>query len=490
MRSGKTFSTVRCIRAALLLAGGVSCTAAAHAADLKYDARQGETYSYRMTIKVETPDAVETFSGTLALGVRSADGDTIAFRPHGNLARSASAKPTRRGRRPFPPRPPRIPSPPRFGGVDAEVKINRQGELLNAGGSERLPYLLGRTAEWIFAPLDGGGEKTWKSSAETDIGITSAWPPLPSSFRRRPDEVLKATEENVYTIESATGEQTTLARTYRLWTKETVSGEPRIELAGKATIVFDHKRGMPASMKFAGALFLRETNVTGKLPIEIEHKLLTEDEAKQLREAAEERRAELEKLRTLDEATVRQLAGDLKSDDEARRRQAAARLSQANTSEGDAEISKQLVSILKEEGGPLRLAMAGALEKWATAESADDLIGLLDSSKPYVRKAAIGALGRLKVEKAAEPLAGLLPELQSRFAAADALKKIGSPAEATVLKQAESGDPQVASTACQILKEIGTKKSLPALKTLAENPNGIVRLHARQAVQAIERRGD
>ena len=48
---------------------------------------------------------------------------------------------------------------------------------------------------------------------------------------------------------------------------------------------------------------------------------------------------------------------------------------------------------------------------------------------------------------------------------------MGSAAEDAVLKQLKHRDP-VARYACQVLKEIGTKKSIPALKDLARRGAG------------------
>jgi HEAT repeat protein len=80
----------------------------------------------------------------------------------------------------------------------------------------------------------------------------------------------------------------------------------------------------------------------------------------------------------------------------------------------------------------------------------------------------IEALGSLKDPRAAQQLAQGLTHARERGEVSKALKAIGPGAEAAVAPFLQSPDPAVRITACRILADIGTDKSLQSLQTAGQ----------------------
>jgi HEAT repeat protein len=75
-----------------------------------------------------------------------------------------------------------------------------------------------------------------------------------------------------------------------------------------------------------------------------------------------------------------------------------------------------------------------------------------------------------------------------RIHASKALKEIGSAAEKEVAKYLTHQEWLVRLEACNILKEIGTRQSLPALQAQQQDSNGLVKMAANEAAKACSRR--
>jgi HEAT repeat protein len=114
-----------------------------------------------------------------------------------------------------------------------------------------------------------------------------------------------------------------------------------------------------------------------------------------------------------------------------------------------------------------------------------------------VRRAAIQALGKVRDEKGALAVATrlyLFPshrDLEEAKVAAEALAQMGPVAEDAVLECLQkSPDGDVRITCCNVLREVGTKKSLQVLGTIsriAKRPERPAALQALQAIQAREK---
>src|SRR5262249_54143461 len=93
-----------------------------------------------------------------------------------------------------------------------------------------------------------------------------------------------------------------------------------------------------------------------------------------------------------------------------------------------------------------------------------DLLKALAGTQGNVRHAVMATLGKLKDDRAIAPLAQRLPDGGDRAAASKALQAIGARAEKEVDKYLTNPDTAVRLEACHILREIGTRASLQALR--------------------------
>jgi HEAT repeat protein len=81
-----------------------------------------------------------------------------------------------------------------------------------------------------------------------------------------------------------------------------------------------------------------------------------------------------------------------------------------------------------------------------------------------------------------------MPNMQVRGAASKALKAFGPTAEDAVLVHLKSKDDWTRAETCEVLKVIGTAKSLPALETASNDSNWMVKGAANAALSAVKLR--
>jgi HEAT repeat protein len=136
----------------------------------------------------------------------------------------------------------------------------------------------------------------------------------------------------------------------------------------------------------------------------------------------------------------------------------------------------------------VRVEVAAALSTWATPETVPALIRALKDADSTVQRKAMDTLAKLKDPRAAGALAACLKT--DRFHSAEVLKRFGPGAEDAVLPYLDDEDGWVRLEAAKVLQEIGTARSLPALRKAADGHDGLLPGAAQQAVAAIEARQD
>jgi len=120
---------------------------------------------------------------------------------------------------------------------------------------------------------------------------------------------------------------------------------------------------------------------------------------------------------------------------------------------------KAVAEFLTHEDLRVRRSAVGILKEIGTKETAAGLIKLLDEEDISIRGDALDALIKLKDQQALERIAKMLPE--ERFKVSKYLKSMGSVAEKAVAKHLEHEDFSVRREAAGVLKEIGTKETVP-----------------------------
>jgi predicted Zn finger-like uncharacterized protein len=174
----------------------------------------------------------------------------------------------------------------------------------------------------------------------------------------------------------------------------------------------------------------------------------------------------------------------LKSSNPRRRTQAAWALKDLPPDDRRAEVARALEPLLDD---PMtRRDALLALATWATKENVPALLKAL--SEHAMRGDVMRALARLRDERAIEPIAAYLERLHGRHDATVALQMMGPMAEPAVRKRLEHPAREVRMAACEILKVIGTRASIPALQTVGPADDRGLRMAAEQAIQTISAR--
>jgi hypothetical protein len=176
----------------------------------------------------------------------------------------------------------------------------------------------------------------------------------------------------------------------------------------------------------------------------------------------------------------------LKSSSQMKRTNALRDLQKITPNERRAEVVGMLEGMLKEKDAGIRGGAAEALAVWGGKENVPALLAALqDKTKFSGLDKVMMTLGKFKDERAVEPLAAWLEDPGDRGSAGDALKLMGPMAEHAVLAKLDHPDNQTKMAACNVLRVIGTRQSLPALEKLASHPDNVVRQTAEDTIKII-----
>ena len=185
---------------------------------------------------------------------------------------------------------------------------------------------------------------------------------------------------------------------------------------------------------------------------------------------------------------LREALIDLQSADSGRKQLATAMLAGAKPGAAQKEVAGALIPALADASWAVRQNAARALGVWGTTNAYQPLIKTLDDPQFSVRWAAIDALVQWKDAATASALAGHMASGADVLRTGQALRAIGAPAEDAVDELLRAKDPQVRYEACRILRDIGTRKSIPALTTAAGDADGIASMLAKDALRSIDTR--
>ncbi len=184
------------------------------------------------------------------------------------------------------------------------------------------------------------------------------------------------------------------------------------------------------------------------------------------------------------------LLADLKSGDKERRKAAANQLAKLKASGPRAEIAKALLVMLADPDIFTIKAAAGALKTWAATDDVSALAKLAGDNNIFIRQETIQLLSQLPTEEGAAALATRLTNIHDRPRAGDALRKMGSVGEKAARPYVKFGDTATKAEACKVLAAVGTAQSIPDLKMAAADPAPEVARAAKDALDAIARRGN
>ncbi len=481
---------------------------AAEPAVPQYAFKQGEGYVYQIRIESQEANYTGVLQGVVTYTARTVN-------PHGFTLRTTGAlQPARKMKdgRFFPPfgvyrvglqyfdNSPSMPSFPFR--QPRDVVFDTKGALIQQGDVAQDPGKFD-VSGFIIEPFALKGESKWESSNAIVLVHEELEPVTPGGISRLvriKKNNLAATEKASYSLAPGTNASTVIIKKQlEVKTRLMVGDSPRLQITGEGEIIFDTKLGVPRSMEFKQTLAEAEENLTRKTPMVLTYKLLEGKE----RDAALTPAISTNRLTTgtnpppkakaekkpITDVERAQCLADLKSVRAFTKRGAAGRLAHAEaTPKYRDEVSKALLPLLADTDVFTRAAGAKALGTWGNRDAVTALIKLIDDREFSVRWAVFDALVALEDKRAIEPLAKLLTTGKDDRRAVQALRDFGFAAEDAVVKLLAENNVGTQREAAQLLKDIGTKKSLRDLEKLAQSAEFPLKATAEDAIKAIQQR--
>jgi serine/threonine protein kinase len=157
------------------------------------------------------------------------------------------------------------------------------------------------------------------------------------------------------------------------------------------------------------------------------------------------------------------------------------------------QVSKALNRLLGNDAPPADKKLAAqAMQKWGAEANVEALIPFAGGNEEGIFDRRIEvhkALAAIGDERGVAAVASQLPSPWDRpRGTAKALIAFGPKADREVRKYLEKDDPPTQQAACEVLKEVGTRESLPALRRLLISRNPFLRQAADAAIRAIDAR--
>jgi hypothetical protein len=349
--------------------------------------------------------------------------------------------------------------------------------VLSASNEQSLPFSLGPTQSLLFVPFPEQATDQWEIDDRTMLKYTEYDESSITPWQVRTTDI-SAQRKRSYTARRTDDKTVSIQIKSLVKTDGGANLRVGCEITGEGIYLLDLELGMIRTASLSYLLKERRANVSISTPITVAvTRIEPEDKPDKTPPPPPKRLTELE---------VKQLVSQLASADFAEARHAADVFAEAEVTQDRETVAKALVQLLQSTDTFAQVKAAQALEKWHTESTVPTLMDALGHENAFVRNAALRILPNYRTAEVARGLANRLHE--DRFLASDGLRKIGKPAEAAVRKQLTHREERVRAAACEILKEIGTKKSLDDLREALSDSSLSVRLRGEQAIKAIEQR--
>ncbi len=151
-----------------------------------------------------------------------------------------------------------------------------------------------------------------------------------------------------------------------------------------------------------------------------------------------------------------------------------------------AEVAELLGGQLKDSDVFVRMAAIKALKRWHTKENARGLADSMEDESFVVRHESIKILATYQSKDIAVVIAkNFKKDKMQRKKALISMGAVAEEAAWELLEQAEWG---VRADACDILKNVGSKRSVPYLQKATSDDSGIVKMRAERAIEEISKR--
>ena len=492
---------------------------------LRYTFAPGQTNAYSVQIESQGEAGREALAGTFLVSSRAVGSNFIGLTLRGQLhPKNLGGMTPMMGYRPGSAMPL---SAYTYGyaSLERELVIDAQGKIVRLAGDMALPIPLGQLAASLVQPLPAEATTGWENEEDVfvlDEPLLQGPAPAflnqsggfggygyPASYPGRSAQgVLAAQQKTKIKVTEVTPATVTLQKTLSLDSRMLTGSEPRVSATGEGRIEFDRALGLPKRVELECKTLAVTDNLSRRSVITVRWQLLEGAEREKAIAPPPPPPPDTE----FTPAELTKLQQDLQSDDLATRQAAARSLSGSRMTSrmvGTRNVSTDrlgsptpellalMVSLTTDKDDTVRQAALTVLANHGTKEQVPQLIKALNDPDAGVRTTVARGLGRIKDPRAIEPLANLLATGQSdqtyyrqnrESAAAEALVNIGAPAEPTLLALLKEKNLDTRCQACNMLKQIGTQKSLNPLKDLTLNPSKELSEAAAEACRAIQAR--
>jgi S1-C subfamily serine protease len=383
---------------------------------------------------------------------------------------------------------------------DGELIVDEYGEISHLRSQVKLPCLLGPLGTVAIDSLPAGDEKTWQRQEMVTITVAQRGshdllsgirppgfsdpgpPPFPRGFFWGPLERefhYPALQQISYSADEPKGTAIIIHKRLELRTMESDRASPKLELSGTGETIFDLGAGLPRKITFSGKFTMREDGQTLQVPVTLQCERATGSTLPTTTgspaQPVASRAAPVSASATAASAATRLdgLLADLRAADKDWNKcfQALEELGLMGPIEKRRdEVAEVLNGYLAENNYSARSSALRALQTWGTRRNVPALIPLLKASeRDSIRQRAIEALARLGDPRAATAIAQRAKDPSDRAAALRALHVLGRAAEDATISLLADPNPEVRDGARTILGEIGSAKSIEALKKHAEH---------------------
>ena len=476
---------------------------------LRYAFVPGQTNAYTLQIEAQGETGREAIAGTFVVTSRAVGTNLTSLTLRGQMHPKfqPGMQPPMMGYRPGYAMPlSSYTYGPQFD--NRELVIDERGEVVRQAGDLALPIPLGQLLTSLVQPLPAEATTGWETEKDAFVldepllqGPATAFlnpqggPGYGGFYPGRPPQgVLAVRQKTRIKVKEVTPASVTLQKTLSLDSALLTGSEPRVSAAGEGQIVLDRNNGLPKLVELECKSVAVTENVSRRSMVTLRWQLLEGAErdkaiAPPPPPPSAEAKFTPEELARLEER--------LNSSDLAERQAAARELSGGRLGTPSAVLLARMASLASDPDETVRHAALTVLASHGTKEHAPLLIKALNDPDAGMRVTIAKGLGRLKDPRAIEPLANLLASGQSdqpyyrpthESAAAEALVRTGAAAESAVLALLKEKNIETRCQACNILKQIGTKKSLGPLKDLTLNPSKELSEAAAEACRSIQAR--
>jgi hypothetical protein len=272
-----------------------------------------------------------------------------------------------------------------------------------------------------------------------------------------------------------------------------------MKIVGNGTLVFDTVQGMPSSLEYSGSVEQTGDDGTIRVPVRVSYTLRNPEDVKRERDqlaqkAAADKKQQEEERNVANPDLVDQLIADVrKAEGGNGASQPLSKLGQVAIVDAKrSEVIRIAINHMKNSNGFVKKSATEAFCHWATEEHLDDLKKVLADSDGLMHDAKRRAIRTLvKYAKPADypDLIMSVTDFVVRNDVKEALISAGPAVEQPILDTfAKIGDSSAKNELLEVLKKVGTEKSVDFLEKLATSNDFSVKSNAQQALDAIRAR--